>query len=223
MGATGSESQKPGLPPPWKPTFPPKAATSALAVSDGVPEQIVSRSAPPEPPVERAATEPPPLPEPPERGSARTSIALAEDNAAPRSNDDFTEIVVPLPLDIAVHTAPVRAQRRRWMYAAAAATLFGVAALAVIVMSSSELPKSIATRAPIVAPAPVVVAPHADVIAAAVAQAPDPVEVAPDPTPVVEAKPAVVERAPARKPSARPAKRTSKPKYDPDALFFKGK
>jgi len=203
------------LPPPWKPTFPPQAAKPALAiVSDGVPEEIASRSAPPEPPVERAATEPPPLPDPPERGSARTSLAT------PKSEDDFTEIVVPLPLDIAVHTAPVRAQRRRWMYAATAVTLFGVAALAVIVVSSSELPKPIATRAPIVAPAPVVVAPPAEVVAAAVAQAPDPVaaEVAP-----VVAKPAVVERAPARKPSARPVKRTAKPKYDPDALFFKGK
>ncbi|HEY6037417.1 MAG TPA: hypothetical protein VIV58_24215, partial [Kofleriaceae bacterium] len=135
MGAAGSESAKPGLPPPhtpWKPTFPP--AKSAAQVSDGVPEPVPAKATPAEPPtappagppagpVDRAPTEPPPLPEPPVRGNvvtAEASIVLSEELGAPAVSGDHTEIVIPLPLE-ALHTAPVRARsRQRFVYAGAA-------------------------------------------------------------------------------------------------------
>lgn len=107
-------------------------------------------------------------------------------------------------------------------------------------------PPTPAPVAPVVAPAP----PSAEVVAASAAPAPPPTEVkaaavpvasSPPPEvaaaapadreapsaavaePVAAPKPASVERAPVRKPSARVVKKAAKPKYDPDALFFKGK
>jgi len=221
-----------------------------------VPEPVASKTSPVEPPAappaassgERAPTEPPPLPEPPVRGEAKTaeaSIVLSEELGAPAVSRDHTEIVVPLPLE-AVHTSPVRANRRqRFVYAGAAFVLFGAAALAVTLATSSDLPKPVASRpAAVVAPAPATVAPAsvAPVAPAEPSSAPAPtndvvVEAAPppappsaellapvaaDPAPIAVAKPAPVERAPARRP-ARAVKKPTKPKYDPDALFFKGK
>jgi len=251
VGAARSESAKPGLPPPhspWKPTFPP--AKPAVQVSDGIPEPVASKTSPVEPPepapappaAERAPTEPPPLPEPPVRGAAKTaeaSIVLSEELGAPAVSGDHTEIVVPLPLEV-VHTAPVRGKRRhRFAYAGAALVLFGAAALAVTVATSSDLPKPVASRpAAVVAPAPSIApaapaepasapAPSNEVVVEA---APPPASpsaellapVAADPAPIAVAKPTPVERTPARRP-ARAVKKPTKPKYDPDALFFKGK
>lgn len=155
-------------------------------------------------------------------------VVAAELGATTSSKGDLTELVVPLKLGLVRKTSP--RTRRQILYVGGALAIFGAAALAVLLMTSSELPKPVVTHeAPIVNPAPaapVVVAPKADVVGEAVAPA------APEPTPAstIEeppvaqpaAKPVAAPSPPARRAIARPLKKPAKPKYDPDALFFKG-
>ena len=153
-------------------------------------------------------------------------VVAAELGATTSSKGDLTELVVPLNLGL--DTQPVRKTsprtRRPILYVGGALAIFGAAALAVLLMTSSELPKPVVTHeAPIVMPAPaapVVVAPKADVVGEAVAPA------APEPTPAPiaqpAAKPVAAPSPPARRAIAHPVKKPAKPKYDPDALFFKG-
>jgi hypothetical protein len=202
-------------------------------------------------------TEPPPLPEPPERGSKEAieaSVVVDESLGAKTSRKaELTELVVPLKLGL--DTQPMRktarTSRRRLVYVAAALTIFGAAALAVVLATSAELPKPVASQhAPIVAPAtpvsPVAVAPKAEIVGEAVASgspvapaeiidepAAPAVAVAPVPAPAPAIEAPVAQPKPARntpasskpvvhKAIAHPAKKVAKPKYDPDALFFKG-
>jgi hypothetical protein len=207
-------------------------------------------------PPPRALTEPPPLPEPPERGSKpaiEPSIVVDETlGATALRKADLTELVVPLKrgseTQLVRRAAP--AARRRMLYVGGGLAIFGAAALAVVLATSAELPKpAVSKRAPIVAPAatpvsPTTVAPKAEIVGEAVASG-SPVAPAensgelaapaenndkvtsPTPvTPVAQTKPVRVAPTPtkpvAHKAIARPVKKAAKPKYDPDALFFKG-
>ena len=200
-----------------------------MVASDGVPEEVPAKSPPIERPAERALTEPPPLPEPPSRGdqtTAEASVVLSEELGAPVH--DLTEHVVPMTTEPMRRIARRRITQRRVMYVGAALAMFGAAALAVLIATSSELPKPVVTQrpaavvsAPVVAPTPVVAVPKAEVVAAALAPA-APAEPAPAAVHVVPAHVVVDAPAPARKAIVHPVKKAAKPKYDPDALFFKG-
>lgn len=159
------------------------------------------------------------------------SVVVAEELGATTSRaGDLTDVVIPLKLG--VDTEPVRktAPRspRRILYVAGALAIFGAAALAVVLATSAELPKPVVTRqTPVVVlvAAPVDVAPKAELVgvAAAPAAAPTPAIEAPviEKVPVAHPQPAPVKPV-VRKAIAHPVKKAAKPKYDPDALFFKG-
>jgi hypothetical protein len=236
----GSAEAKHELPKPWTPTFPPAKSAQPAA-----------------PP--RALTEPPPLPEPPERGSKSTieeSVVVDEALGATTSpKADLTEVVVPLKRgsETQLVRRTARHSRRRMLYVGGALAIFGSAALAVVLATSAELPKPVVSQhAPIVAPAatpvsPAAVAPNAEIVGEAVASgspvapaekirevaAPAPAIEAPvneapviAEAPVAQRKQVRVAPAPANpvahKVIAHPVKKPAKPKYDPDALFFKG-
>jgi hypothetical protein len=174
------------------------------------------------------------------------SVVVDESLGAKTSRKaELTELVVPLKLGL--DTQPMRrtsrASRRRLVYVAAALTIFGAAALAVVLATSAELPKAVSSRhAPIVVPAtpasPVAVAPKAEIVGEAVASGSPvaPAEITDEapaaaPAPAIEAqvaqpKPArmtpAASKPDVRKAIAHPTKKAAKPKYDPDALFFKG-